>query len=203
MSADGTISTNRIEAFSDGVFAIVITLLVLELRVPHVEHGRDFNELAKAVWMLAPKFLSFLLSFLFAAIFWVTHHQLFHQLRHSTRSLLWLNNLFLLFLTFLPFPTAMLGEYPENKFAVMFFGLEMIFSIGAFLLLRWYASFKAKLLQSAASEAESRKALTAGIAAVGLYVLAVIICFFNTTAAIGVYVLTPFLYLLTQRKTRN
>ncbi len=203
MSEEQIISTNRIEAFSDGVFAIVITLLVLELRVPHVEHGQGFNELAAATGRLAPKFLSFLLSFVFVAIFWTIHHQFFHQLRHSTRGLLWLNNLFLLFVTFLPFPTAMLGEYPENRFAVMFFGLEMICAIGAMLLLRWYASFKAKLLKPEVSEAEVRKALIAGMVNVTIYVVAVIVCFFNTTAAIGVYVLTPSLYLISQRKTKN
>jgi len=197
------ISTSRIEAFSDGVFAIVITLLVLELRVPHIEHGQDFNELAAAVGRLAPKFLSFLLSFVFVAIFWGTHHQVFHQLRHSTRGLLWLNNLFLLFLTFLPFPTALLGEYPENRFAVMFFGLEMIFAISAMLLLRWYAIFKAKLLKTEVIEAEIKKATIAGVVNVAFYVVAVIMCFFNTTTAIGIYVLIPFLYLFTQRKTKN
>lgn len=198
-----TISTSRIEAFSDGVFAIVITLLVLELRVPHIEHEQDFRELATAVWKLTPKFLSFLLSFVFVAIFWVTHHQLFHQLRHSTRGLLWLNNLFLLFLTFLPFPTALLGEHPANSFAVMFFGLEMIFAVSAMLLLRWYATLKAKLLKPEASEAESRKALIAGITTIAIYLVAVAVCFFNQTAAIGLYVLTPFLYLFRQRKTNN
>lgn len=203
MSEEQIIGTNRIEAFSDGVFAIVITLLVLELRVPHVEHGADFYELARAVGNLAPKFLSFLLSFVFVAIFWATHHQFFHQLRHSTRGLLWFNNLFLLTVTFLPFPTALLGEYYRNKFAVMFFGLEMIFSIGAILLMRYYATYKAKLLKPEADETQIRKALIAGIVAVGVYIVAVILSFYNSNAAIVILLLTPFLYLFLQRKTKN
>lgn len=203
MSEEKNISTNRIEAFSDGVFAIVITLLVLELRVPRVEHETDFYELARAIGALAPKFLSFLLSFVFAAIFWVTHHQFFHQLRHSMRGLLWLNNLFLLTITFLPFPTALLGEYPENKFAVMFFGLEMIVSISAILLMRWWAAYRARLLKSEADEREIRKALIGGAVAVGVYMVAVALSYFNSAAAILIYLLTPFLYLVSQRKTKN
>ena len=171
--------------------------------MPRIEREQDFYELARAVGGLAPKFLSFLLSFVFVAIFWVTHHQFFHQLRHSTRALLWLNNLFLLTITFLPFPTAMLGEYHENKFAVMFFGLEMIFSIGAILLMRYYATYRAKLLKPEADEKQIRKALIAGSFSVGVYVVAVILSFFNPNAAIGILLLTPFLYLFSQRKTRN
>lgn len=203
MNEEKSISTNRIEAFSDGVFAIVITLLVLDLRVPRIEHKQDFHALAQAVGSLTPKFLSFILSFVFAAIFWVTHHQFFHQLRHSTRGLMWFNNLFLLFITFLPFPTALLGEYPANKFAVMFFGLEMIFSIGAILLMRYYATYRAKLLKPEADETQIRKALIAGTIAVIVYIAAVVLSFFNSDAAIGIFLLTPFLYLFSQRKTKN
>lgn len=204
MTEEQTLSTARIEAFSDGVFAIVITLLVLELRVPHIEHGQDFGELAAATWKLMPKFFSFLLSFFFAAIFWTAHHQFFHQFRHSTRGLLWFNNLFLLSLIFLPFPTALLGEYPDNKFAVMFFGLEMIFVISTQKLLRWYGAFKAKLLKPEASEADVKKALIAGIYSVAAYIFAVIVCLLiSPTAAIGIYFMVPLLYMLSQRRTEN
>jgi uncharacterized membrane protein len=197
-----TISTNRIEAFSDGVFAIVITLLVLELRVPHIEHGQDFGELAAAVWKLAPRFLSFLLSFVFVAIFWATHHQLFNQLTGSTRGLLWMNNLFLLFLTFIPFPTALLGEYPDNTFAVVFFGMAMIASVSAFVLMRWYVSYKAKLLSPEIGEPQIKSALRNGLFSILAYAIAVFVALVNTKAAIATYVLIPFLYLLLQRKRK-
>ena len=71
------------------------------------------------------------------------------------------------------------------------------------LLLRWYAIFKAKLLKTEVIEAEIKKATIAGVVNVAFYVVAVIMCFFNTTTAIGIYVLIPFLYLFTQRKTKN
>jgi uncharacterized membrane protein len=112
------ILTNRIEAFSDGVIAIVITLLVLELRVPQLE-GADGAMLSMAVVALAPKFLSFVMNFVFVAVFWVAHHQLYHPLERSTPALLWLNNLFYsvspLFLSRLPcwanIPTILLPSF--------------------------------------------------------------------------------------------
>lgn len=87
-------STSRIEAFSDGVLAIVITLLVLELRVPHIEGEPTSQALAAAFGTLTPKFVSFIVSFVIVAIFWVNHHQLFYSIRHTDRVLLWLNIFF-------------------------------------------------------------------------------------------------------------
>ncbi|MEO6588010.1 MAG: TMEM175 family protein, partial [Pyrinomonadaceae bacterium] len=115
-------STGRIEQFSDGVFAIVITLLVLTLQVPKIENEKSVFDVLNALFQLLPKFLGFVMSFFFVAVFWVAHHQFFHTLNLSTRTLLWLNNLFLFFITFIPFPTALLGEYPDNIASVIFFG---------------------------------------------------------------------------------
>jgi len=95
--------TSRIEAFSDGVFAIIITLLVLEIHVPQVQDKDISAALEHSLLAMTPKFLSYVLSFVIVCIWWVAHHHLFHVLKRSDRGLLWLNSLFLLWLAFIPF----------------------------------------------------------------------------------------------------
>jgi uncharacterized membrane protein len=125
----------RLETFSDGVFAIVITLLVLELRVPEV-HGS--NELVQALKDLLPKFISFIVSFVYITIYWINHHQLFHMIKNTNRGLFWLNSLFLMCLTFIPFPTALIGSYPMDPVAVIFYGLAMMATAVSFVLMKSY-----------------------------------------------------------------
>lgn len=191
-----TPTTSRIEAFSDGVFAIVLTLLVLELRVPQITQPASWQELAAAVAGLAPKFLSFLLSFVYVAIFWISHHQLFHYITRSTPALLWLNTLFLLFLTFIPFPTALLGEYADNNFAVVFFGSVMVAASASFTLLRWFASVKAKLLDDAVDERLTRGSIRRSLIGPALYLTATLLGIFSTQLAIVLYLLIPLFFIV-------
>lgn len=107
-------SKDRVESFSDGVFAIVMTLLVLELHVPEIADRASFGQYAAAMTPLIPKFVSFVLSFVMASIYWVNHHYFFRHLRSVPLGLVWLNNLFLLSICFLPFPTAFLGDRPTD-----------------------------------------------------------------------------------------
>jgi uncharacterized membrane protein len=109
----------RCEAFSDGVFAIAITLLILEIRVPHVEHG-----LWAGLVALWPSYLAFLLSFVVILMMWVNHHELLRMVRAVNYPFLFANGLLLLTVTFVPFPTAVLAEHltsPEAKTAVAFY----------------------------------------------------------------------------------
>ena len=107
----GLTETNRLEAFSDGVFAIVVTLLVLDLRLPPPEE--------KALWgalqYLLPLFGAWVTSFAFVLVIWVNHHYLFNQLRQTDRGLMWLNGLLLFGISFLPFPTALAGHRSEPR----------------------------------------------------------------------------------------
>jgi uncharacterized membrane protein len=178
------------------VFAIVVTLLVLELRVPQIADLTDAAALRAEVFALGPKFLSFAMSFLFAAVFWVAHHQLFHLLRRSTLVLLWLNVLFLLCLSFIPFPTAMLGEYPANPFAVQFFGASMFATSLSFALLRWYGTLGARLTDGNESVRESWAMMRRSIFGPIGYAAGALVAAYSTTIAIGIFVLIPTLYVL-------
>jgi uncharacterized membrane protein len=107
-------TTNRLEAFSDGVIAIIITIMVLELKVPHgVEHVSHTAGLADLKPLL-PVFLSYILSFLYVGMYWNNHHHLFHATKHVTGGILWANLHLLFWLSLFPFTTGWMGE---NHFA--------------------------------------------------------------------------------------
>jgi uncharacterized membrane protein len=114
----------RVAFFSDAVFAIVVTLLVLGLRVPHLANDADPRELLSAIGGMRPELFSFVLSFLFVINLWVSHNLFFRILDRVNNTILWVNNLFLLFVCFIPFPTAVIGAYPDNPAAIVLFGLD-------------------------------------------------------------------------------
>src|SRR5689334_928439 len=104
-------STSRLEAYSDGVIAIIVTILVLELHVPEL-HGTSVQDVLMALYDILPKLLSFAFSFLTVSVFWVNHHHFFHEIEKSDGRLLWYNNALLFWLALVPFTTAFLGEHP-------------------------------------------------------------------------------------------
>jgi uncharacterized membrane protein len=117
---------DRLIFFSDAVFAIVMTLLVLEIRVPEVPPSLAAAQVPAKVLALGPKFFSYVLSFLVIGTYWIAHHQTFRYVRSYDRTLLWLNLLFLLSISFIPFPTGLLGEYGERlRFAVIFYAASV------------------------------------------------------------------------------
>src|SRR5437667_10198143 len=134
----GELGLSRIEAFSDGVFAIVVTLLVLELKVPILHERNSTSELGHQLIDLLPKFLSWLISFIIVCKFWLNHHHLLTFARHATYGMIWLNSIFLMGQSFIPFPTALMGEYATNALAVSLFGVVMAVNTLLFIVLHAY-----------------------------------------------------------------
>lgn len=143
----GSVSKTRVEALSDGVFAIIVTLLVLELGTPHLEAAQSTPALAGALLALAPKFVSWVISFAIVCVVWLNHHRLLDQFARITVGLFWMNALLLLSVSFIPFPTALLGDYPSNALAVSFFGVALALMGLAFAALRVYALKRADLFR--------------------------------------------------------
>src|ERR1700693_4919001 len=129
----GELHLTRIEAFSDGVFAVAVTLLVLDLKVPVLNDHADVHELAQALFDQLPRLLSWLISFIIVCKFWLNHHHLLGLARHADYGFVWLNSIFLLGQSFIPFPTAMVGQYPKNALAVSFFGC--VFALNTLLFM--------------------------------------------------------------------
>jgi uncharacterized membrane protein len=139
---DETVSKNRIEFLTDGIFAVVMTLLVLDISVPQISsHYAIGNvsagtELVKRLFDLWPKMLSFGISFVILAIYWVAHHRQFHYIKHSNRALIWINMMFLMAICLIPFSTSLLGEYRELEMSILVYGGNSIV-IASLLYVQW------------------------------------------------------------------
>jgi uncharacterized membrane protein len=139
---DETVSKNRMEFLTDGIFAVVMTLLVLDISVPQISsHYAIGNvaagtELVKRLFDLWPKMLSFGISFVILAIYWVAHHRQFHYIKHSNRALIWINMMFLMAICLIPFSTSLLGEYRELEMSILVYGGNSIV-IASLLYAQW------------------------------------------------------------------
>ena len=192
----GRMPTARIEAFSDGVFAIIITLLVLEIHVPQVQ-GRDISAgLAHSLLAMAPKFLAYIMSFVIVCIWWVAHHHLFHVLKRSDRGLLWLNSLFLLWLAFIPFPTALMGDFPGERIAVMGYGTVATLAAVSFTCMRYYAFYLAKLVDERIDQRLLQSAMLKSVLNPVLHAVAVLVAFFDTRLSIALYIILPLMFFI-------
>jgi uncharacterized membrane protein len=186
-------SKDRVEAFSDGVFAIILTLLVLELRVPNLADHSSLSQYATAMTPLIPKIISFVLTFAIIAIHWVSHHYFFRHLQQAPLGIVWLNNLFLLWICFMPFPTAMLGDHPTDQFPILLFSVNQLLAALTFFALRRYANY-AKLFK------EDEFAKTMGprhsIPAITLYTASILLAFVNVYLSLACLFLVPVLYFV-------
>lgn len=140
------LSTKRIEALTDGVFAIAMTLLVLNLEIPAIPEGAAAQVLPKLVLGLWPKFFNYALSFILLAIFWIVHHRQFHFIKAIDQRLLWINILGLMFIALIPFSTSLTAEHGEVQIAALFFECNLL-AIGSIFYMHWsYATGKRHLI---------------------------------------------------------
>jgi uncharacterized membrane protein len=187
--------TVRVEAFSDGVMAIIVTLLIFELHVPTIS---DFSLSGAytALLTIAPKFISFAVSFITIAIFWVNHHHFFSRITHTDWKLLWFNNMLLFWLTIVPFTTAFIGDYPTFSFAVFLYALTLCMAGLSFTLMGHYVFFKSKLLSAAVPFSERRREWRRSWIGTGLYGLASLIALIFVQAALVIVAIIPMLFLV-------
>jgi uncharacterized membrane protein len=198
----GEMPKTRIEAFSDGVFAIIVTLLVLEIHVPQVQDKDISAGLGHSLLVMMPKFLSYILSFVIVCIWWVAHHHLFHILKRSDRGLLWLNSLFLLWLAFIPFPTALMGDYPGARVAVMCYGAVTTLAGISFCLIRYYVFYVGNLVDERIDRHLLRLAMVRSIVNPVLHAIAVLLAFVDTRLSIALYIILPLMFFVPSKLER-
>ena len=191
-------STGRIESFSDGVIAIIMTLMIFDLKMPPLVEGADSWEILKVLPVLFPKFLSFAMSFFVLAIFWVNHHHLFHTLKHTNRKLLWHNIHLLFWLSIIPFPTALLGSYPLDTLVVMMYGSVMMMAALAFQLLLLSAR-RGCLFHEYIDPTYLKKVTRKGIWGPLIYGFAVVVAPANCELSLWLFLVAPILYFLPDR----
>jgi uncharacterized membrane protein len=184
------VNKGRLEAFSDGVIAILITIMVLELKVPH-EAGLD------ALIPLAPVFLSYVLSFVYLGIYWNNHHHLLQAIKHVDGRVLWANLHLLFWLSLVPFMTGWTGE---NKFApwpVALYGTVLLFAaIAYFLLTRALIALHGRESVLATALGRDFK----GKVSVVIYAAAIPLAFLSSWLALGLYVLVAIIWLVPDRR---
>ena len=190
--------TDRLEAFSDGVIAIAITLLVLEVRVPHVEEGG-----ASALWGalrgLWPQYLGYLTSFVIIGIMWANHHNIFRHIARTDHYFVLINLLFLLFVAFIPFPTALLTEYlthpGERVGGIVYSGWILLTALSYNLLWR-YPSRGGRLLEPDADPRGVESITRRFRLGPPAYLVAFLLSFVSTIGSLVVLLGLALLYLL-------
>jgi TMEM175 potassium channel family protein len=192
--ARGELRLNRIEAFSDGVFAIVVTLLVLELGVPVLRDPRGAAELGHRLIDLTPKFLSWLISFIIVCKFWLNHNHILGLARHADYGMVWLNSIFLMFQSFIPFPTALMGQYADNPLAVSLFGAVMALNTLVFIALHAY--ILRNLIRPEVAGAQDPHIILKSFVGPVSYLIGVAAAWFSVDAAFVVYFLTPLFFIV-------
>ena len=176
----------RLEAFSDGVIAIIITIMVLELKVPH---GADFAALRP----LIPVFLSYVMSFVFLGIYWNNHHHLLQAVRRVNGQILWANVHLLFWLSLVPFATAWMGENHFAAAPVALYGIVMFCSAIAYTILT------VSLVSHHGKDSPLAMALGRdfkGKISLGLYAVAILLSFVNSWIACGLYATVSIIWLI-------
>lgn len=183
----------RLEAFSDGVIAIIITIMVLELKIPH---GSDWQSLRN----LAPKFFSYILSFINIAIYWNNHHHLLHTVKHVTGSILWANIHLLFWLSLVPFATAWAGENHFAELPVAIYSIIMLMaSIAYFILSKTIIKVHGKDSMLSTAVGKDLK----GKISIFVYSVAVPLAFYHKEFSVFLIVAIAFLWLIPDRRIEN
>ena len=172
-------SKARLEAFSDGVIAVIITIMVLDLKSPESDRLEDLLRL----W---PGFLSYLISFTYVAVYWINHHYLLAQIERVTPSIIWANNLLLFFLSLFPFASAYMAATHLSPIPTMIYGGLQFICGGAFSLLAH------NILRPSARGSARRKDLLAQ----ALYAIAIVVAYFSPSASLVIFIVVGLLYVV-------
>jgi len=204
MSAGGGNDTGRIEAFSDGVFAIAITLLVIEIGVPHVE-GAALSQTLVEQW---PSYLAYAISFLQIGVIWANHHNRFRFIARSDHLLLFLNILFLMCVAFIPFPTALLADYllgsgAERTTAGAVYAGTLAVTAVFFTLLWLYAAANYRLVNRNLDPSLLRAMTRRYVFGMFAYLVAFAIAFVNVAASLILIVVLALLLFLPEPGERR
>ena len=174
----------RLEAFSDGVFAIVITLLILDIRIPVVQP----THLGAALVDILPQLLTYILSFFIVGLYWHLHHQVAAEIKLIDGAFIWLNLVWLLFVSVLPFPTALLGRYPLQPIPLTIYGTNLILvNVTGFVILVYFQKHP-ELRFTPMSATELRAIAPIYVIVNTLYAIAIGAAWFFPWLSYGIYI---------------
>jgi uncharacterized membrane protein len=180
----------RLAAFSDGVIAVIITIMVLELKAPH---NADLSALRE----VTPTFLTYALSFVYVAIYWNNHHHFFHLVHRVNGAILWANLHLLFWLSLIPFTTSWMGEYPVASVPTAIYGVSLLMAA-----LAWYL-LQTVIIRSQGSGSALARALGSDIKgkiSPLFYVSGILLAFADTRIANGLYVVVALMWLVPDKR---
>jgi uncharacterized membrane protein len=188
-------ASKRLEFLTDGVFAIVATLLVLEIKVPELEHGMEKTELLNSLKKIVPSLVAFVFSFLNLMIFWINHDAIGRVVIYFNRKITYLNVLFLLFISLVPFTSHLVSEYPYSPTAISIYGIVIMLCsfVGAAMFSE--IAFKSDMMKKEVSMEKRRK--TAKIIWIGpfIFLAAILLGLIHVYIPVILYILTPIVFL--------
>ena len=164
--------------FSDAVFAIAITLLALEIRVP--DNPTNLGEALLELW---PRFFSFFISFWFVGTYWVAHHRVFHHVTGYDRRLLFMNLLFLMWIVLLPFSSSLLGEHGDHQLVVIIYASHIALAGLTLQWVWWYASRDERLMDTSRVNEQERRYNELGLSVPLVFLISIGVSFISVTAA--------------------
>jgi uncharacterized membrane protein len=201
--AGGGLATGRIEALCDGVFAIVFTLLILDLHVPEVADAAARAELPARLAELWPKALSYMVTFVVLGVYWTGHQVQYLWIKRSDRIFLWINILFLMCVAFVPFSAALLGRYWQQQIAVVIYGLNLIV-VGLVVELHWwYATRDHRLVDQAIDPQVVRMATRRILTSPAIYLAAIALSRVDTRLSLALYCAGPLVNIIPGRIDRH
>jgi uncharacterized membrane protein len=191
-------NVERIGALSDGLFAIAMTLLVLDLKVPSIAAVRSESDLWAALTAIAPQLLAFVMSFMTLGIFWIGQQAQLDMLVRSDRDLTWIHVAFLLAVSLVPFSTALLAAFITYRIAVVVYWFN-IFLLGATLFIGWRRASRAGLVKDDVGPEVRRAFERRIIIAQALYAAGILLCVFSPALSIAAIVIVQLNYVFAPR----
>jgi len=195
-------SVERLAALSDGVFAVALTILVLDLHLPVRESVHREHDLWQALIALSPRLLMYLMSFLTLGIFWIGQQTQLNHLVRSSRSLSWIHLAFLFAVTLTPFSTMLLAEFPRYRMALLAYWGNLLL-LGAMLYLSWVCAIAERLVKSDILPEVTIAIKRRIMIAQSLYLLGALLCVFNTYWSIALIVLVQLNYAIAPQMPRR
>ena len=196
------ISTLRLETFSDCVIAIVITVMILELKLPNLAAHTSTAQMMQYLHNLVPYFITYAFSYMMIGIFWTNHHHMFHLLETTDETLLWQNFLFLFVLSLIPFATAIVGANPFIPLSPAIYSSVMLLTTASFVMMRSY-SLRHKLIHIDKDKDIRRKiykvsirARTKGIAGAIIYLISIPLSYVNVYIAYVLFAVPAVIFFI-------
>ena len=205
---DQQYGTARLVSFCDGIFGFAITLLIttIPFSLGNLPPSATNEQVIAALHTLLPSFFAYVLSFYIVGNYWVVHHRMFRQIIKYDSGLLWLNLTLLLFIVFLPFPTALLGRYGDSSLITALYALTQAIIASMFFIIDWYASFHHRLIPPSVDQETIRYGYMRSLIAVGLFVLSIGLAFINPQLAklswITIFLIRPIVLRRNRRQVR-